>query len=153
MEKKQKNLDEFEIVLLKPDGSGERKVTYLVDGDGERFNLKSLKESVKKVMKERKEELKKVLAFGGGMTGNVDEATGFVVAWITRSIIRNYEKKNDVKLDIVLEEEEISKDQVREFAIDELEEILTMLKDDPEQAIKKLPSNPSDNFDGTEIFK
>ena len=150
---RQRKTDEFEIVLLNPEGGGEKKTTYLVDDKGERFNLKSLKKSVKRVIKERKDELKKILAFGGGLTGDPAEAMGFVVAWVTKSILASYEEKNETKLDIVLEEEELDKDSVKEYAIDELKGILKVLEDDPDAQVNKLPTNPQDDFDGTEIFR
>jgi len=139
--------DEFGVILFAAnDGTGELRKTSLVDGNGEKYNLKSLVDSIKKIMEERKDELKKLFAFASGMFGDGDMSLGFVVSWILRSIIISYEKENNTKLEVKLETENMSREQIREYAIEQMEEILKQIKENPDSFLKKMPNDPTDSF-------
>lgn len=146
--------DEFEVVMLKKDYSGEVRTTFIADDDGQRFNLESLMGSIKKVIEDRKEELTKIFSFGLGICGDADEARGFVMAWIVRGLMLNYEAKNGQTLKVMMETTDMTKEAVKDFVIVEMEEMITNLKENAEAFIKKLPigGGTSDDLDVGDIF-
>jgi hypothetical protein len=40
----------------------------------------------------------------------------------------------------------MSKEQIREYAIEQMEEILKQIKENPDSFLKKMPNDPTDSF-------
>lgn len=139
--------DEFEVVILKQDYSGEVRSTYIEDENEERFNLESLITSVKKVVEERKDELLKIFTFGLGICQNEEQAKGFILSWIVRGLMFKYEQKNNVTLKVQMDNRDMSKEEVKQFVIEEMEMMINGLKEDAETFIKKLPGGGGTNND------
>lgn len=146
--------DEFEVIMLKSDYSGEVRKTYIADDDGQRFNLESMMTSIKKIVEERKEELTKIHALGLGICQGTDEAKGFVLAWIVRGLMLKYETKSGHNLKVMMETSEMSKDEVKDFVISEMETMVTHLKENADAFIKTLPQSggTSDDLNVGDIF-
>lgn len=150
--------DTFELLgLTKKDGGGEKRTIRLVDNEGVSFSLENLKEEIKTTMKERKDELDKVLSFGAGLLNNSQEAFGFMMGWLTSRIISAYEKSTDTQITIQMESKTLNREEVIENTIEEIKSFLAHLeenKNNPELMLRDVPHSPiKSDLDGTEGYE
>ncbi len=146
-----KREDQFQAAFLDEHGKAEVKTTYITDKEDARFDVQGLKKSVIDMLKDetRKPDLEKIFAFGAGFVEDNNQAHGFLVAWIVLKLWSQYEKDNDTELTLNIEKEELTKSEVREYAIGILKGHIKLLEQDDDSEVKRLPSSPIDNLDGT----
>ena len=145
--------DKFQVVVPTKDGGGERKTTWLQDKDGDLFSLETLKEEVKNILKERKEDLEKVMSFGSGLLNKHDEAFGFMIGVIVSKIITAYEIENKTTVTMELDSTSLSKEEMVDSFIEEVgafQKFLIEHKDDPDLSLNNVGlDNVNSDLDGT----
>ena len=115
------------------------------------LNLNELRETYKKLLEEKEDQCKSILKLGGGLTVDRAAAHGFLLGWLVKSIKDNFEKLNDCKLNIQVEEEKPSEDEIRSYVAESLKNLAEEILTNDDKKISKSPVVRGD-VDGLELF-
>lgn len=157
------NKDKFQIIAMTKDGGGERRTTCLKEADGSLLDLEHLREELKTLLESRKDDLTKVISFGAGLLDGSDAAFGFMVGWVTKTIIEAYEHSqmkngehpDDVHISVSMDTDDLSRDDVIDDTIEQAEKFIKFMKenrDNPDIKLNGLGNPIKSDIDGTDGY-
>lgn len=150
------NDHEFDVLAINNKGDALSLRTYLTDSDNTQYNLTNLKDEVKNILKNRKEDTDKIHAFAGGFMDSNEQAFGFMIGMLTQKIINAHEVSNNTEITLKMEKTEISKEELKESFIESIESLKDyILKnfDDPDFDPSKINLGKiKPDIDGTDSY-
>ena len=108
----------------------------VIDNKGNKQNIQSLLDVVKKLFDTQKEDVEKIIHLGISQFEDVNSAEAFTVGYLTKAVMMNFEKEKGCELHINVEHNPISKKEIMESMVN----MLDTMRD-------KIESNPDDAFD------
>jgi hypothetical protein len=150
-------------IIIKSDGNGEKRTTYLKDADGNLISIGDLMEQIQEILKEREEDVDRIRTFGAGLLDS-SMSFGFMIGWVTKTIIealehsqmKDAEHGDNVKISINMDKEELSRDDVIDTELEQMQMFIDLIKENRDNPDIKLNNitNPikSGIGDGTEDY-
>ena len=118
----------------------------LIDEDGEEFDMETLRGIFKDTLDSQKDKLEKIVDFGTAILGDHYKGVSFMFGWVVQKIINTYETKNETKLKVVPEVEQMDSEEIKVKTVDLLKDILQKIEDD-EIDVTDMPLNMAGGMD------
>jgi len=98
------------------------------DDDDEEFDMETLHGIFKDTIDKQREKLKKIVDFGASILGDHYKGTSFMMGWVVNKILTTYEIKNETKLHVSTEAEDLDTDELKDKTVETLEDLIERIK-------------------------
>lgn len=129
----------------------QQRQVYVEDQNGTMLSMESLGKRVAELIEKRKDDIAPITALGSGLFG-ASKAYGFMVGYLVKTLLVSYEessykaalakdpnvKRDEFKLAVKMNETPVSKQEFREWALEEIEELKKLISTDDEMAFKQI---------------
>lgn len=129
----------------------QQRQVFIEDQNGNMLSMESLGKRVGELIEKRKDDITPITALGSGLFG-ASKAYGFMVGYLVKTLLVSYEesafkaalakdpnvKREEFKLSVKMNETPVSRQEFRDWAMQELDELKKLIATDDEMAFKQI---------------